>query len=44
MTKTMIGLGILSIPYVFDAVGLIPGLVIVIVVQIMMICECGLLG
>lgn len=39
MTKTMIGLGILSIPFVFQAVGMIPGIVIVLLIQAMMICE-----
>lgn len=39
MIKAMIGLGILSIPYVFDAVGLIPGLLIIVAVQTIMICE-----
>jgi amino acid permease len=34
MTKTMIGLGILSIPFVFMAVGLVPGIIVIIVIQV----------
>lgn len=36
MTKTNIGLGILSIPFVFMAIGLVPGIMVIIIVQIMM--------
>lgn len=36
MTKTNIGLGILSIPFVFMAIGLVPGIIVIIVIQIMM--------
>lgn len=34
MTKTMIGLGILSIPFVFMAVGLVPGILVILVIQV----------
>jgi amino acid permease len=33
MTKTQIGLGVLSIPQTFDALGLIPGIICLIVVS-----------
>ncbi|BEI81094.1 hypothetical protein CcaverHIS002_0202540 [Cutaneotrichosporon cavernicola] len=36
MTKAMIGLGILSIPFVFMAVGLVPGVIVILVIQVMM--------
>jgi amino acid permease len=33
MTKTQIGLGVLSIPQTFDALGLIPGIICLVVVS-----------
>lgn len=39
MTKTNIGLGILSVPFVFMAIGLVPGIMVIIIIQIMMTCE-----
>ncbi len=34
MTKTQIGLGILSIPFVFQAIGLIPGVIVILIIQV----------
>lgn len=34
MTKTNIGLGILSIPFIFQAIGLVPGVLVIIVIQV----------
>ena len=35
MMKTQIGLGVLSIPKVFDVLGLIPGVIMILVIAIM---------
>jgi amino acid permease len=35
MMKSMIGLGVLSIPSVFDVLGLIPGVICLVIIAVM---------
>jgi len=41
MMKTQIGLGVLSIPLVFDTLGMIPGIVILVSIAIITTWVCG---
>lgn len=39
MTKANIGLGVLSIPFVFMLVGMAPGVILLFVMNLMVMCE-----
>lgn len=39
MTKANIGLGVLSIPFIFQIFGIVPGIILLIVVQVLVMCE-----
>ena len=41
MMKTQIGLGVLSIPLVFDTLGMIPGIIILVSIAIITTWVCG---
>jgi len=41
MMKTQIGLGVLSIPLVFDTLGMIPGIIILLGIAIITTWVCG---
>jgi amino acid permease len=41
MMKTQIGLGVLSIPLVFDTLGMIPGIIILISIATITTWVCG---
>lgn len=41
MMKTQIGLGVLSIPLVFDTLGMIPGIIILLAIAIITTWVCG---
>jgi hypothetical protein len=44
MLKSQVGLGVLSIPSVFDTLGLIPGVILVLVIDIMATWSCYMVG
>lgn len=44
MTKANIGLGVLSIPFVFMEVGMVPGVILLLVLALIVMCEFGLLA
>lgn len=39
MTKANIGLGVLSIPFVFMEVGMVPGVILLLVLALIVMCE-----
>jgi amino acid permease len=39
MTKANIGLGVLSIPFVFMEVGMVPGVILLLVINLIIMCE-----
>lgn len=39
MTKANVGLGVLSIPFVFMSVGMVPGIILLIIMNIIIMCE-----
>jgi amino acid permease len=39
MTKANLGLGVLALPSVFGVLGLVPGIIIILVIQSMIACE-----
>lgn len=39
MTKANIGLGVLSIPFVFMQVGMVPGIILLLVINLITMCE-----
>lgn len=39
MTKANLGLGVLALPSIFGAVGLVPGIILIIVIQTIIACE-----
>lgn len=39
MTKANIGLGVLSIPFVFMELGMVPGVIILLVINLIIMCE-----
>lgn len=44
MTKANIGLGVLSIPFVFMEVGMVPGVILLLVINLIIMCEFNWLG
>lgn len=39
MTKANIGLGVLSIPFVFMEVGMVPGVILLLILALIVMCE-----
>jgi amino acid permease len=39
MTKANLGLGVLALPSIFGVLGLVPGIILIIVVQTLIACE-----
>jgi len=39
MIKSAFGLGVLSIPFVFQAVGIVPGIILIVVIEFITTCK-----
>lgn len=39
MTKGNLGLGVLALPSVFSVLGIVPGIILILVIQTIIICE-----